>query len=268
MIDTVTLRKSINKTFCGDLVVKALPSGIAVTTTFRDAVNDPISCFIENDGEGWYIADDGHFLPDTIARGIDVERGSRKDFLDRILSPVGARCDLRTLEIRTYTMPIVPQAGDILQFITALVRVRDVTFWSRERVRSTFKDDAYQALRERFAERADILRSSPIDSSMQEFPADVVVLPKQKDGRRHTATAVFLVQVLDTMNDALMLWMEARDQNRSDIRVTALVEDGSFNLSSNKAQRAFNRIDATANFRGDEKAAIDRIERVALLEAA
>jgi hypothetical protein len=33
-------------------------------------------------------------------------------------------------------------------------------------------------------------------------------------------------------------------------------------------RRLFNRIDATAIFRGDEKAAIDRIERVALLEAA
>lgn len=70
------------------------------------------------------------------------------------------------------------------------------------------------------------------------------------------------------LNEALMLWMEARDQHRSAIRVAALVEDGTINLSSNKAQRAFNRIDTTAIFRGDEKAAIDRIERVALPAAA
>ena len=48
MIDTDTLREGICKTFCGDLSVKTLPSGIAITTTFRDAVSDPIACFIED----------------------------------------------------------------------------------------------------------------------------------------------------------------------------------------------------------------------------
>ena len=267
MIDTSFLRESICKTFCGDLVVKTLPSGIAVTTTFRDAVSDPLACFIEQDEGGWYMADDGHFLSDTVARGIDVQTGSRKSFLDRILAPAGAWCDLTNLEIRTHAQREVPRADDILKFITALVRARDVTFWSRERIKSTFKDDAYEALVERFAPRADLSRSAPVDASMQEFPADAVLRPRDRTGKLPT-TAVFFVQVLDTMNEALMLWMEARDQHRSDIRVAALVEDGTINLSSNKAQRAFNRIDTTAIYRGDEKAAIDRIERVALPVAA
>lgn len=267
MIDTTALRESICKTFCGDLAVKTLPSGIAITTTFRDAVSDPIACFIEQDDDGWYMADDGHFLSDTVARGIDIQTGSRKAFLDRILVPSGAWCDLTNLEIRTHTQQAVPRPDDILQFITALVRALDVTFWSRERIKSTFKDDAYQALEERFAERADLSRSAPVDAAMQEFPADAVLRPRDHVGTSPT-TAVFFVQVLDTMNEALMLWMEARDQHRSDIRVAALVEDANFNLSSNKAQRALNRIDATAIYRGDEKAAIDRIERVALSVAA
>ena len=267
MIDTGALRDGICKTFCGDLAVKVLPSGIAVTTTFQDAVSDPIACFIERDDAGWYMADDGHFLSDTVARGIDIQTGARKDFLDRILAPVGAWCDLRNLEIRTHTQQTVPGPDDILRFITALVRARDVTFWSRERIRSTFKDDAYKALAERFAERADLWRSAPVDDTLQEFPADAVLRPRVKNGGLASTTAVFIVQVLDTMNEALMLWMEARAQHRSDIRVAALVEDGTINLGSNKAQRAFNRIDATAIYRGDETAAIDRIERVALAVA-
>ncbi|MSP02268.1 MAG: DUF1828 domain-containing protein [Acetobacteraceae bacterium] len=267
MIDTAALRKSICAAFRGELAVKELPSGVAITTIFRDSVSDPISCFIEQNDEGWYMTDDGHFLSDTIARGIDLNGGSRKDFLDRILAPVRARCDLHAMEIRTQTMAAIPQSDDILQFIVALTRVRDVAFWSRERIKSTFKDDAYRALQDRFVERAEIFRSSPVDNSMQEFPADVVIRPQQTKIHLPT-TAVFFVQVLDTMNEALMLWMEARDQRRSDIRVTALIEDGSVNLSSFKAQRAFNRIDTTAIFRGDETAAIDRIERVALLAAA
>lgn len=267
MIDTNALRDGICKIFCGDLAVKTLPSGIAVTTTFRDAVSDPIACFIEQDNGGWYMADDGHFLSDTAARGVDIQSGARKDFLNRILAPVGAWCDLRNLEIRTRTQQAMPRPDEILQFITALARARDVTFWSRERIRSTFKDDAYQALVERFAARAELRRSASVDDSLQEFPADAVLRPRTQNGGHMPTTAVFFIQALDTMNEALMLWMEARAQHRSDIRVAALVEDGTINLSSNKAQRAFNRIDATAIYRGDEKAAIDRIERVALGEA-
>lgn len=268
MIDTGALREGICKTFCGELSVRTLSTGVAITTTFRDAVSDPISCFIEKEDDGWYLVDDGHFLSDLVARGIDVESGSRKDFLDRVLTPVEARCDLHAMEIRGQTKPGIPSSGDILQFITALVRVRDVTFWSRERVRSTFKDDAYHALRERFATNAEIFRSSPVDDSMREFPADVVIKLGMRNGKHMPTTAVFLVQGLEAMSDALMLWMEARAQHRSDIRVAALVEDGSFNLNSPKAKRVFNRIDATAIFRGDEEAAINRIERVAMLVAA
>jgi len=268
MIDTAVLRESICNTFCADLAVKKLPSGLAVTTTFRDAVSDPVACFIEQDDSGWYMTDDGHFLSDTVAQGIDIQSGARKDFLDRVLAPVGAWCDLRNFEIRTHAQQEAPRPAEIIHFITALVRSRDVTFWSRERVRSTFKDDAYQALVTRFATRADLWRSAPVDDSLKEFPADAILRPHVVTMAQAPTTAVIFVQVLDAMNEALMLWMEARAQHRSDIRVAALVEDGSINLSSYKAQRAVNRIDAIAIYRGDEKAAIDRIERVALAPAA
>lgn len=267
MIDIGALEKSICKLFCGDLSVKALPSGIAITTTFRDQSSDPVACFMDQDEDGWYLADDGNFLSDTIARGIEIRNGSRKTFLDSVLDPVDAWCDLSNYEIRTYSRPDAPNANDILRFITALMRARDVTFWSQERVKSTFKEDAFQALVERFSERADVLRSAAVDDSLQEFPSDAVLRPKSPSPKLPT-TAVFFVQALDTMNEALMLWMEARAQQRTDIRVAALIENGTINLSSYKAQRAFNRIDATAIFRGDERAAIDRIERTALPDAA
>ncbi len=267
MIDIGALEHSICKLFCGDLSVKSLPSGIAVTTTFRDQSSDPVACFMDQDEDGWYLADDGNFLSDTIARGIEIETGSRKIFLDSVLGPADAWCDLSNCEIRTRSRPDAPDANDILRFITALMRARDVTFWSQERVRSTFKEDAFQALVERFSDRAEVLSRAPVDDSLQEFPSDAVLKPRDTSKNLPT-TAVFFVQSLDAMNEALMLWMEARAQRRTDIRVAALIESGTVSLSSFKAQRAINRIDAMAVFRGDERAAIDRIERTALPNAA
>jgi len=266
MIDTDALKESLCKSFCADLSVKQLPSGFAVTTTLRDAVSDPIACFIERENGGWFMADDGQFLADTVARGIDIGTGSRKDFLDRILRPVGAWCDLTNYEIRTEANQTVPTPERILSFVTALARARDVTFWSRERIKSTFKDDAYKAIVDRLGGMAEIHRSAPADSTLVEFPADAIVRPLSSTGADALVTAVFFVQALDTLNEALMLWMEARQLHRP-VRVAALVEDGTINLSSYKAQRAFNRIDTTAFFRGDEAAAIDRIEHLALRAA-
>jgi hypothetical protein len=267
MIDTDTLREGICKTFCGDLSVKTLPSGIAITTTFRDAVSDPIACFIEQDDGGWFMADDGHFLSDTVARGIDIQSGSRKDFLDAVLAPAGAWCDLKNCEIRTEIQQNLPRPDEILRFMTALVKARDVVFWSRERVKSTFKDDAYRALVDRFAERADIWRSSPVDPALRDFPADAILRPRGEASGRMPITAVFFVQAIDTLNEALMLWMEARAQQRRDLRVFALVEDEAVNLNTYKARRALNRIDESATFRGDEAAAVDRIQRLVMAAA-
>ena len=119
---------------------------------------------------------------------------------------------------------------------------------------------------DRLGERAEIQRSAPVDNTLAEFPADAIVRPTESAATHAPVTAVFFVQSLDTLNEALMLWMEAHQLHRP-VRIAALVEDGTINLSSYKAQRAFNRIDTTAFFRGDEAAAIDRIERLAFRAA-
>jgi hypothetical protein len=105
-----------------------------------------------------------------------------------------------------------------------------------------------------------------VDNTLAEFPADAIVRPASPAGTPAPVTAVFFVQSPHALNEALMLWMEARQFHRP-VRIAALVEDGTINPTSYKAQRAFNRIDTTAFFRGDEAAAIDRIERLALRAA-
>jgi hypothetical protein len=72
-----------------------------------------------------------------------------------------------TRRLRTEAHETVPAPETVLSFVTALARARDVTFRSRERIKSTFNDDAYKAIVDRLGERAEIQRSAPCKSSQQ-----------------------------------------------------------------------------------------------------
>jgi hypothetical protein len=93
--------------------------------------------------------------------------------------------------------------------------------------------------------------------------ARLVIYPRGT-GHGGSVTAVFLVQAMDALQEALLLAQELRALRRVDIRVAALVEDGSLNMSAFKAQRAVNRIDAVSFYRNDERAAVSKIARTAV----
>jgi hypothetical protein len=262
-VNAAALRTDLCKSFCSDLTVREVPAGFAVSASFVDEDGDAIGCFIERSAGGWRIVDDGQFLGDLSAQGLDLTMASRSDFLDRVLRPAGAVWDRATLQVETAAQSAEPDAEQVLRFLTALQRARDVAFWTRERVRSTFKDDVYRAIVDRFASSTDIWQEAPVESSLADFPADIVLRPRADNDEPPIVTAVFLVQAIEALSEALMLWQELQIKRKHGVRVFALLEDGSVSLSAPKAQRAVNRIDGVAFFRGDEGAVLDRIGRIA-----
>ena len=256
------LRDALCSTFCGDLTVREVPAGLAISAMFEGADGDRLGCLAEKQGFGWRLSDDGAFLGDLEGYGVDVRRGGRADFLARTLRSAGARVDQDTLQIvADVNEPLAPTS--VLAFLAALSRSQDVTYWTKERVRSTFKEDATKALREALGDAADVATQVPVDAGLVEFPADLVIHPRGA-GQGGAITAVFLVQAMDALQEALLLALELRALRRFDIRVAALVEDGSLNMSAFKAQRAVNRIDAVSFYRNDEKAAVSKIARTAV----
>jgi len=256
------IREQLCQAFCRDITVKAVPAGLAVSGSFEDVVGDPIRCYVEQYAGGWRLADDGQFLADLDGRGINRRQGPRADYLAQIFASAGAGVGEDGLQIATSVQAQPPLAGEIIQFLSALTRARDVMFWSRERIKSTFKEDVFHAMEERLSGKATLERASFVEPSLRDFPADVIITPKGMVGAPRTA--VFLAQSTEPLGDALLLWQELRLRGRSDIRVAAVVESGSVSNAALKLQRVINRIDAVTFFSGDEDAAIERIERTAL----
>jgi len=247
--------------------VQEVPAGLAISAMFQDDVGDKVGAYLIRGAETSFLADDGSFLAELDAMGVDVRVGSRAQFLERVLAPAGAFVDPETLEIRTPALDEEPSPDRVIEFLSALARVQDVKYWTQERVRSTFQEDATAALTQRFLSIATIHRNAVAEEQLSDFPADLVIRPQ--DPSRHSVIAVFLAQNLQKLDEALLLWHEARSHAMMHLRVAALVEDlATFPVQSRKAQRAFNRIDAAAFYRQDEIAAVERVARAFELLAA
>jgi hypothetical protein len=264
MIDPEGLKAHLCRAFCTDVTVEAVPAGLAISGRFLDQSGDPITAYVVRDRGAPFLADRGDFLGELEARGVPVTEGTRSEFLERVLAPARAFVDPDTLEIRTPPLDQEPNADVILEFLVALVRAYDVGFWSRERVRSTFFDDVADAVSRELGDRADVRRDTAPSRNLSEFPADIMLFPRKK-GKR---LAVFLASSTSRVDEALLLWLAAKEQNDLELKVAAVIESAeAVPLSGRKVLRALNRIDAILNWRDDESAAITRLQKIAELPA-
>jgi hypothetical protein len=266
MINEVALMNSLCKTFCSSIVVNPVPSGFAVSTVFSDRSGDPISCYVVENGDGYRIEDDGEYLARLIGSGIPIDQGQRGQLLEAILTQGGASWDQDTFEIHSQSFPVDELGPRLTNFLSSLIRVRDLELLTRELVRSTFREDATAALEERYGQVAIFRENEAVDRTFSEFPADLIIRPKSSDSAK--TGAVYFVTSNEKLSEALLLQMEAERLSRDDFGIVALIEDSEMRpISKKKFQRAQNRSLSMPIFRGDEDAAVSRIGRDLALAA-
>lgn len=111
-----------------------------VLTPFLFEDGDHLAIVIRREGEGWILSDEGHtymhLTYDLDEK--DLQRGNRQKIITNALSVFSV--EDRDGEL---LLPVSDERyGDALfSFVQALLKVTDVTFLSRERVRSTFMED-------------------------------------------------------------------------------------------------------------------------------
>ena len=258
MITPERLKDVLCASFCSAFDVRAVPIGYAVSSIFADRSGDRISFYVIAEDGGYRLEDDGEYLSRLVASGLEIERGQRGQLLDAILASERAYWDRDTFEIKTETFDEAEISTRTGSFISALIRTRDLELFTRELVRSTFREDAMRAIIERFEAVANIDEDVPVSNDFADFPSDAIIKPK-KAGR---SGAIYFVNSNERLAEALLLQQETRLKKRTDFSVIALIEEPEMRLiSRRKFQRAQNRDLAMPIFRGDEEEALDAIER-------
>ena len=264
MMTAEALEQALCSRFCAAIRVNPVPCGFAVSSPFTDASGDPIGFYVVIHNEGYHLEDDGDYLSRLVALGIDIEKGQRQQLLESILHIAHAFWDSETYEIKTSLIEEESMLlSQMVTFLSALIRVRDLELVTREFIRSTFREDVTLALRQRFNAVANIEERQPITPEFSEYMPDFVIRPKQA-GRQ---TAIFLANNIVSFQEAELLKAEVEKEKRQDdIAVVALIEntDKINTINHRRFQRAQNRGLIMPIFHGDEKAALDAIARQAL----
>ena len=255
------MKETLCQAFCGELTLTDVPVGYAVSTAFRRDDGDSVGFYIVKDqlrAGVFRIEDDGTTIPFLEEAGVEFSTEARSTAFATLLESHQVEFDEE--EMLLHTGPLreqdVPSAA--MRFVAFMLRVNDFLLLTRDKVASTFKEDAAQLLRERIAGRAEIQEGVPVSPAMGDNIPDVVV---RAHNRR--PVAVFFGSSPQRVYDAILLQMQALYEADEDVAVIALLENDSV-VNRDLRRRAANRLTALPSFRGDEVEAIHRIEREAL----
>jgi len=180
--------------------VRLVPEGIdryRVLTPFRFDDGDSLGIVLLRRGEGWRLSDEGHtFMHLTYwLDEADLRRGTRASLIENALSAFSVRLEDGALFIDA----ALDQLGDALfSFVQALLKITDVTYLSRERVRSTFLDDFRSFVSLHVAEgrrtfdwhdpRHDPERKYVVDCRINGMPRPLFVFALNNDDKVRDAT--------------------------------------------------------------------------------
>jgi len=141
MPETDNIERDFKRKVCDELSVRTEGLDryiVSVPMTFEDG--DKLPIVLKKEPDGWILTDEGHtFMQLTYdIDESDLQDGSRKEIIDRTIlaSRLSNRQGELILQIEN------ERFGDSLyNLIQALIKIDDVRYLSRERVRSTFVED-------------------------------------------------------------------------------------------------------------------------------
>ena len=248
------MKEKLCTAFCEQLEIREVGAGLAVSTGFALSSGEPLGFYIVGpDAVGRYrLEDDGTTIPMIEAAGIDLDVQTRQDAVDAMMSEYDASYDADRGEIRTAVIAESEIPAAALKFVALLLRLQDLILLTPERITSTFREDAAQAIKTALLGRAVIKENEPIAPGI-EFPADLIVEAPGRD-----PVAVFLAMTEQRVLEAVVAQMAAVYEAGSACSVIAMLQKDS-SVSRKMRQHAGNRLSALPIYEGDERAAIQRI---------
>lgn len=253
------MKEELCRAFCDQLNIREVSAGLAVSTAFTFSDCEPVGFYVVGPDalNRFCIEDDGTTIPSIEAEGIDLETATRQEALNALLGEYDVRYDSDSGELSTSPLHASQVPGAAFKFVALLLRLQDLILLTPERAASTFREDATRAIKDSLGARASVKEHEPIAPGI-EFPADLII---QSPGRE--PVAVFLAMSEQRVLEAVVAQMAVTYEAHLSCSVIALLEKDS-SVTRKMRTRASNRLTAMPIFEGDEKAAIQRIQREVL----
>ena len=149
-MDTTEIEQDFQKKVCEQ--IRLLPEGLmryVVDHPFVFDDGDHYVVVLRASGEDWELSDEGHTIMHLSYQGFDLNRGGYREIIDNTVSAFGITNHEGELVL---SIPEMRFGDGLFTFIQALVKISDIKYLERERVRSLFMDEFRGFLSERIPE--------------------------------------------------------------------------------------------------------------------
>ena len=256
----MSFQDRICKAFCADVKVNAFRGGYGVSTPFRGVSGDQIGYYIVGPNErGLYrIIDDALTVELFEGEGATLNASTRMATFYSILSAHGGHYDEDTGEISTEELSFDQLDRASIDFMAMLLRLQDMYFLTQERTESTFYEDFEARLEKASPPGLTVERKAIVSDRLSDVEADYLI----KGAVQTKPVALFLVTHTEKLWQAMYLRSQADVRMDQPLSVVALLQKHDTGTAKMRA-KASNRLDALANWEGDEDAALNRVLREA-----
>lgn len=253
----VGLKKSICEIFCSETKVSEFDGGFAVSTPYTGKDGDKIGLYVIGTSGGPYkIIDNALTVAFLEAGGATLDNESRRVAFSGLLAQYGAHYDEDAGELFIDGVYEEKLPRSILDFSALLLRISDLEWMSKERARSTFKDDVRAILHRELDGKVAITDNEPVSENFTDIVPDMSFYPEDRE-----PIALFLISDDSRLWQAIHMKMVAHHEKHLELQVVALLERESAVTHRVRVQ-ADNRLDSIPRYGDERDAAIARIVRV------
>lgn len=210
------------KALCSGLSMREVPIGHVIKTPFVGPDGDSISLYLRRSLETpkqVRFEDDGGTIAWLESEGVSLDTETRAQVLAELLRQYDAFYDEADAILHTDYFDESRAPANLAKFMALMLRVQDLRFLSRERVRESFKDDVRKFVETHFHGRVRIDEDENPNEVLKDYVADFVL--------RADSGATLAIYATSTENkalEALLLWQELARQGIDTVRSMALLE--------------------------------------------
>lgn len=185
----MTVQREICEAFCEGLSVREIPLGYAIKTPFTWLRGEPLVVFGEKSDGLVRIRDAGDTLAMLEDVAGDLTSETKLDAMRQLASEHGVFFDEEKALFLSEWTEEANLGNSAIRFMAFLNRIQDLSFLSREKVSSAFREELTAAIRERFEGQFHVGVREALSKDHKEYTADIIIKSAQMQAAIYAATS-------------------------------------------------------------------------------
>lgn len=197
-----------------------------ITTPYLDRHNDQLQIYVQEEGDGYVLTDDGYIIQDLEMSGCDLSGDKRQDLLRITLNGFGIQREGDALKTHATARTFALKKHNLLQ---AMLAVNDMFFMAQAMVASLFVDDVAHWLDQseiRYIARIKYTGKSGFDHTFD------YAIPKSREAPERIVKAINHPDA-DAAKSLILAWTDTQEVRTPDSRGIALLNDSEQRPSRN-----------------------------------